>query len=239
MTRSPALPTPPDFVFRGIAQQRFVTGIARGQVVAAAVGEQRLAAFGEGGIGLLACLLGVAHRDDTPKAVARKVVKTEFLAEKVKGIVGNTAIGFIKAKPRFSKQELNNIGNFLIKHIAQASLEREASNTSPTDALAVSASVTECVAINYYEAAPEPAPTEPAPAQPLLSCKKCGESHHLYGMYGQYGYYVKCTSCNTNTSMKQPCPVCGWKSVRIAKEGPTYTATCKKCEHQFLVYRQG
>ncbi|VVZ97436.1 hypothetical protein HALO32_03555 [Halomonas lysinitropha] len=36
----------------------------------------------------------------------------------------------------------------------------------------------------------------------------------------QYGYYVKCGVCSTNTSMKQPCPACGWKSVRVSKDGP-------------------
>lgn len=72
-----------------------------------------------------------------------------------------------------------------------------------------------------------------------LSCKQCGEAHNLTGMYGQYGYYVKCDSCHTNTSMKQPCPACGWKSVQVAKDGPSYTTTCRKCNHQYLVFRQG
>ncbi len=65
------------------------------------------------------------------------------------------------------------------------------------------------------------------------------EPHHLTGMYGQYGYYAKCRSCGTNTSMKQPCPACGWKSVQVSKDGQVYTGTCRKCEHQYLVYQQG
>jgi transcription elongation factor Elf1 len=44
---------------------------------------------------------------------------------------------------------------------------------------------------------------------------------------------------NANTSMKRPCPSCGWKSVKVAKEGPSYTAICRKCDHHYLVYRQG
>ncbi|MFC2991390.1 nuclease-related domain-containing protein [Halomonas tibetensis] len=61
----------------------------------------------------------------------------------------------------------------------------------------------------------------------------------LLGIQTQIGgRYVKCASCNTDTSMKQPCPACGWKSVKVSKDGPSYTAACRKCDHQYLVYRQ-
>lgn len=95
-----------------------------------------------------------------------------------------------------------------------------------------------------YMVTPEPGVAvplkEPAtPAHGLLTCKQCSEASNLSGMYGQYGYYVKCGSCNANTSMKQPCPACGWKGVRVSKDGSEYTGVCRKCEHQFLVYRKG
>ncbi len=182
----------------------------------------------------------ILHRDKMPKKVADRVVKTEFLAQKVKDIVGNIAIAFIKAKPAFSKRELANIGSFLLEHNDQVSTASANSN-SETATPEPAATVTEPVPHYSATPAPDTAPlqTEPATqAQNLVTCKQCGESHQLTGMYGQYGYYVKCGHCSTNTSMKQPCPACGWKSVRVSKDGPEYTGTCQKCAQRFLVYRQ-
>ncbi len=182
----------------------------------------------------------ILHRDKMPKKVAVRVVKTEFLAEKVKEIVGNIAIAFIKAKPSFSKRELANIGSFLLEHTAQLSTTSGSSDSAlATPELA--AHVDEPAP--HFSASPTPdvasLETEPtAQRQSLLACKQCGEANSLTGMYGQYGYYVKCGVCSTNTSMKQPCPACGWKSVRVSKDGPEYTGACRKCAHQFFVYRQ-
>ncbi|WP_254276933.1 nuclease-related domain-containing protein [Halomonas sp. 3H] len=186
----------------------------------------------------------ILHREKMPKSVADKVVKTEFVAGKVKEIIGNGVSAFIKAKPRFTLQELENLGAFLLAHTAalQAETEKPELATPPDDPAPSAAPVAE-PAPQSYVVTSEPAPAEPpvdtaAPTEMLLTCKQCGEADNLNGMYGQYGYYVKCGSCSTNTSMKQPCPACGWKSVKVSKDGPSYTAACRKCDHQYLVYRQ-
>ncbi|MDR5901621.1 nuclease-related domain-containing protein [Halomonas icarae] len=184
----------------------------------------------------------ILHRDKMPKDVADRVVKTEFLAKKIREVVGNTLTEYLKAKPKFSKRELDNIGNFLLEHTAQVSAARGDGDSAPvTPEPAASASVAEPVP--NYSVAPTPdtssSPTEPpAQVQGLMTCKQCGEANSLTGLYGQYGYYVKCGHCSTNTSMKQSCPACGWKSVRVSKDGPEYTGTCRKCTQQFLVFRQ-
>lgn len=186
----------------------------------------------------------ILHREKMPKSVADKVVKTEFVAGKVKELIGNGVGAFIKAKPRFTLQELENLGAFLVEHdtALQAASEKSGTALSPQEPVSSAAIVAEPAPQSYVDSE-APAIVEPpsetmASAGDLLTCKQCGEADNLSGMYGQYGYYVKCGSCNANTSMKQPCPACGWKSVRVSKDGPSYTATCRKCDHQYLVYRQ-
>ncbi|WP_404296401.1 NERD domain-containing protein [Halomonas sp.] len=186
----------------------------------------------------------ILHREKMPKSEADKVVKTEFVAKKAQELIGSLRGGLLKGRPWFSMQELENIGTFLLAHTAalQAELEKPAQATPPDEPAPSATPVTE-PAPQSYAATPEPAPAEPpedtaAPTENLLTCKQCGGTDNLNGMYGQYGYYVKCGSCSTNTSMKQPCPACGWKSVKVSKDGPSYTAACRKCDHQYLVYRQ-
>ena len=182
----------------------------------------------------------ILHRDKMPKDVANGVVKTEFVASKIKELVGSIKIGLLKGRAGFFVGELDKIGNFLLEHTAKVSTASASGASAPATA-EPAAPVAESVP--HYSAAPTPdtasSQIDPtAQPQSLLACKQCGEANSLTGMYGQYGYYVKCGVCSTNTSMKQPCPACGWKSVRVSKDGPEYTGACRKCEHQFLVYRQ-
>jgi len=186
----------------------------------------------------------ILHRQKMPKDVADKVVKTEFVAKKAKELIGSLRGGLLKGRPWFSMQELENIGTFLLVHTAALQAEPEKpAQAAPPDEPAPSAAPVAEPAPQSYVVTSEPAPAEPpvdtaAPTEMLLTCKQCSEADNLNGMYGQYGYYVKCGSCSTNTSMKQPCPACGWKSVKVSKDGPSYTAVCRKCGHQYLVYRQ-
>jgi transcription elongation factor Elf1 len=187
----------------------------------------------------------ILHRKQMPKDVANKVVKTEFLAKKVREVVGSVFAEYLKGKPRFTLQELENLGTFLLEHTAtlQAGSGKVSQVTEAQEPTTNSALITEATPLSYLatpgqDTAGQQADTA-APLSSLLTCKQCGEADHLTGMYGQYGYYVKCGSCNTNTAMKIPCPTCGWKSVKVSKDGPSYTANCRKCDYQYLVYRQG
>lgn len=182
----------------------------------------------------------ILHRNKMPKDVANRVVKTEFVASKVKELVGSLKIGLLKGRAGFFAGELDKIGSFLLEHTAKVSTA-SASSTSASATAEPAAPVAEPAPRYSASPAPDTASSRvasTAQAQNLLVCKQCGEADSLTGMYGQYGYYVKCDSCSTNTSMKQPCSACGWKSVRVSKDGPEYTGACRKCEHKFLVYRQ-
>ncbi|CAM3530891.1 nuclease-related domain-containing protein [Halomonas lysinitropha] len=130
----------------------------------------------------------ILHRDKMPKDVADRVVKTEFLANKIREVVGNIFTEYLKAKPKFSKQELTDVASFLLEHTAQV---------STASASSASALATPEPGSHVDEPAPHfsasPAPdiasfkTEPtAQRQSPLACKQCGEANSLTGMYGQY-----------------------------------------------------
>lgn len=184
----------------------------------------------------------ILHREKMPKNVADKVVKTEFVARKAKELIGSLKGGIFMGRARFSMEELDNIGTFLLEHAAALRVESEKpakASPLPDAALVSEPAPQSYVATDAERVASEPAIDTAATTEKLLTCKQCGEADNLVGMYGQYGYYVRCAGCNTNTSMKQPsCPACGWKAVRVSKDGLSYTATCRKCDHQYLVFRQ-
>nr|WP_298413213.1 nuclease-related domain-containing protein [uncultured Halomonas sp.] len=193
----------------------------------------------------------ILHRDKMPKDVASKIVKTEFLAEKARETIGGTAGAIFKAKANFSMRELKNIGRFLLDHAEQLRHERSlldsiassGENSKIAEPALQSYTVIPDVSVAAFErsstvATIEKTPLDAASNEHFITCNQCGETEQLVGMYGQYGYYVKCKSCGTNTSMKQPCMACGWKRVRITKDGSAYIASCQKRDHQYLVFKQ-
>ena len=188
----------------------------------------------------------ILHRDDMPRAIANRVVKSEFVAEKVREMVGSRAKGLVAGRPRFSQKEIEGIGDFLLQsHLGQGAKASAVAEPAPQ------------VQEPPASAAPEPAPKAQRPPTPepqaaqaaptpvtkpsqasTLACKNCGEQDKLTGMYGKYGYYVRCDSCATNTSMKVPCPACQSRKVRVTKSGPTYTSACQDCPHEWVVFEQ-
>ena len=172
----------------------------------------------------------ILHRDDMPRAIADRVVKSEFVAKKIRGLVGSWAESWVKAKPRFSQKEIEGIGQFLLERH-----QPQVANSSATEAPPKQSGT-------YSSQEPEhaaPASDRPAKAEAAaLACKQCGETANLIGQYGKYGYYVRCGSCGTNTSMKTPCPACQSRKVRVTKSGPTYTSTCQDCANSWVVFQQ-
>lgn len=62
----------------------------------------------------------ILHRDEMPRAIANRVVKSEFVAEKVRELVGSRAKGLVTGRPRFSQKEIEGIGDFLLQsHLGQ------------------------------------------------------------------------------------------------------------------------
>lgn len=198
----------------------------------------------------------ILHRDEMPRAIADQVVKSEFVAEKVRDLVGSRIMGLISSKPRFNQEEIEGIGEFLVKcHLGDAqtsfSIAEPAPHpqTTPVQAKPTAKALPQQTKIRTQL---EPAPIEDSNPMPgkmeqkipssttatAFACKKCGETSDLHGQYGKFGYYVRCGSCGSNTSMKTDCPSCQFREVRIRKSGPVYTSNCQKCAHEWVVFRQ-
>ncbi|WP_018951357.1 nuclease-related domain-containing protein [Thioalkalivibrio sp. AKL12] len=188
----------------------------------------------------------ILHRDEMPRAIANRVVKSEFVAEKVRELVGSRAKGLVTARPRFSQKEIEGIGDFLLQShlrpsantsaVAEPAPRVQEPPVSDNPEPAPKAQRAPTPEPQSAQAGPSPA-TSPSQAS-TLACKKCGEQDKLTGMYGKYGYYVRCDSCGTNTSMKVPCPACQSRKVRVTKSGPTYTSACQDCSHEWVVFEQ-
>ncbi|CAM3966471.1 NERD domain-containing protein [Vreelandella rituensis] len=160
----------------------------------------------------------ILDRENMPSKISDVTVKSEFVAERVKKWVGSLGtFSSLKGRARFNERELADLGDFLLTQDAQAR------QTVPPPEIKAPVVV------------PETSVQETA--VPLLVCKHCGEDHALEDRYGKYGYFVKCGSCGKNTPMKPPCPACDSRSVVVNKRGPTYAATCKACQHQFVLFQ--
>ncbi|MBB3189222.1 nuclease-related domain-containing protein [Halomonas cerina] len=180
----------------------------------------------------------ILTRETMPRPVGKVVVKSEFIADHVRKIIGPTgALSVLSTKPRFSAAEMSAMGRFLLDHDA-------ANRRAPTAADAPAATATQAAdpGLARESARPKRQPaTDVQQAgnanESRLRCKGCNESATLEGRYGKFGYYVKCGACGTNTSMKSACSACGSRDVRVSKRGGTYTATCGDCRHQSIVFQ--
>lgn len=178
----------------------------------------------------------VINRDTMPTAISELLVKTEFLVDKLEKIMNLKSkfmriINVSDTRPDFNQQELNSIANFLIdRHIDPHKLATEIT-------LAQTQQINEPVAhfevIKAVEVKTQPI-TQSA-THSILSCKHCGESTNYTPMYGKFGYYIKCNQCTKNTPMKQACPMCQSKNIKIQKRSQSYTLTCQDCSHSSQV----
>ena len=163
----------------------------------------------------------ILDRKKMPAKISELTVKSEFVVEHVKKLMGSLgSLSVLKGRARFNEQELSALGNFLIQQDAEA---RKAYQSSPP------------AQEHAVHTVREPSVVE-APRTARLTCRHCGEAHLLEDRYGKYGYFVRCGSCHKNTPMKPTCADCQARSVVVNKSGPTYTATCKSCNHKFTLF---
>ncbi|GIU12529.1 nuclease-related domain-containing protein [Shewanella sp. MBTL60-007] len=190
----------------------------------------------------------IIDRKSMPKAVSDKLIKSEFLVEKLNKLM-NLKGKYLRlayladTRPFFNQEELESIGSFLIKqHIApNTAAATEASQTATEQSTAPLANTPITAAAITAPVQPMPAQSKPAkPAlhteteksqtiQIVLRCKHCGESKNYTPMYGKYGYYIHCNQCTKNTPMKQACPQCSSKNTRVQKRQESYTLNCNEC----------
>lgn len=191
----------------------------------------------------------IIDRKSMPKAVSDKLIKSEFLVEKLNKVM-NLKGKYLRlayladTRPFFNQEELESIGSFLIKqHIAPntAAATTETSQTATEQSTAPLANTPITAAASTVPVKHMPA--QPMPAEPVahteteksqtiqivLRCKHCGESTNYTPMYGKFGYYINCQKCTKNTPMKQACPQCSSKNTRVKKSKETYTLNCQEC----------
>ncbi|MCG9732270.1 NERD domain-containing protein [Shewanella sp. Isolate13] len=194
----------------------------------------------------------IIDRKSMPKAVSDKLIKSEFLVEKLNKVM-NLKGKYLRlayladTRPFFNQEELESIGSFLInQHIAP----NTAADTETTKATSQTATEqgSAPLANTPITAAASTVPVQHMPAQLMpaepvahtetektqaiqiaLRCKHCGESTNYTPMYGKFGYYIHCKQCTKNTPMKQTCPQCSSKNTRVKKSKETYTLNCQEC----------
>ena len=168
----------------------------------------------------------IIDRENIPSDISSKLVKSEFLVEKLNKIMNLKnkylrVVNFTDTRPDFNPAELDSICAFLIEqHIAP-----EAVSTIPAPIIAA-----------IKNEAPKPQTqvnlqvlNNTQKPQITLSCKHCGESKSYTPINGKFGYYINCQKCTKNTPMKQACPQCSSKNTRVKKSKETYTLNCQEC----------
>ncbi|MBY6017362.1 NERD domain-containing protein [Halomonas denitrificans] len=154
------------------------------------------------------------HRDSMPSDISQNVIKSEFIADKVRAFTSVGAVqGFVKTLPTFSDGEMSSICEFLLT-------QHQSRQTEP--------------------AAPpaETSTADTAHSDTEMRCKQCGGADALSGAWGKYGYYVACSSCKVNTSMKGPCHACNSINTKISKSGPAYSRTCLDCSSTQVIFNR-
>ncbi|QRK80199.1 nuclease-related domain-containing protein [Shewanella sp. LZH-2] len=178
----------------------------------------------------------VINRETMPAAVSELLVKTEFLVEKLEKIMNLKSkffrlINVSDTRPDFNQEELNSIAKFLIdRHIDpyQATTEIPPTETRQVKEPVASFDVNKVAEVKNQA-------IEQPTINSILRCKHCGESTNYTPMYGKFGYYIKCNQCTKNTPMKQACPQCQSKNIKIQKRNQSYTLTCQDCSHSSQV----
>ncbi|MCL1146532.1 NERD domain-containing protein [Shewanella marinintestina] len=188
----------------------------------------------------------IIDRDSMPQTVSDKLIKSEFLVEKLDKIMNLRGkylrLAYITdTRPFFNQEELESIGSFLIKqHIAPKTAAAETSQiATEQNSVPLATPVTAAASTAPVQQMPaQPIPAEPAlhteiektqTIQIVLRCKHCGESTNYTPIYGKFGYYINCQKCTKNTPMKQACPQCSSKNTRVKKSKETYTLNCQEC----------
>ena len=157
----------------------------------------------------------IIDRDNIPKSISSKVVKSEFIADAVTKIMNlprfdSKIIQTLKidTRPDFSKEELNSICQFLLESdLSQNTIYSPQQHKS----------------------------VETTSEKPAISCKQCSETELVAPKYGRYGYYVKCEKCGTNTSMKLSCSSCNSQNTKVNKKATQYKLVCLDCSSQKII----
>lgn len=172
----------------------------------------------------------IIDRSKTPKDVAAKLVKTEFIADAVKDLMRlpkylPNMLRVYDTRPDFNSEELDSICRFIMaEHVKLRPEEAPAApqqKIEPVFTLPSIAAETE----------------KPGEIVVLVNglCKHCQTWDQLSVHAGRYGYYLKCHICQKNTALKQPCTQCHSQHTKVRKEADKYVVGCESCGHCWRV----
>ena len=175
----------------------------------------------------------IIDRSQVPDAINGRMVKSEFVADKVTEIMNlpsklRAKAGFLlDDRAWFSDEEVERICKFLLA-VDKKTLELKSKGNAA-----------EQPAPNAIE---EPKPTVVVQQEAkqvslkYLGCKKCGEQTNLTGKWGKFGYYVQCNACEANTSLKINCPSCQSDDVKNRKDKLKFYVICAACGTETLIH---
>jgi len=156
--------------------------------------------------------IAIIERDSMPNDISEKLVKTEFLVDKLDKLMKlrNKVVSALTfdTRPDFSDKELDSITSFLMRQLSDNK-------------------IIEKVEKKEVEHTPIKVNTN---VDSTMQCKSCGEKSDYTPQYGRYGYFIKCNKCETNTAMKMPCLSCASKKTKVSKKKEVYTLHCSDCE---------
>ncbi|WP_411744380.1 nuclease-related domain-containing protein [Reinekea sp.] len=178
----------------------------------------------------------IIDRERSPESIGKQIIKSEFISDKVLEIMNlpsklKAKAGFLMDdRANFSDEELKQICNFLVSVDKQVETfkKSEARSKIKLKSAPISKRANVAPAVDSTPAAGTNGLT--------FSCKKCGEQHNLTGKWGKFGYYAQCNSCETNTSLKIPCPNCQSDNVKNRKEKNKFYLICLACNEERLVH---
>lgn len=191
----------------------------------------------------------IIDRSKTPKEVAAKLVKTEFIADAVKDLMRlpkylPTMLRVYDTRPDFNAEELDSISRFLLsEHLKLRPEEQDiVREIKPQTTNSAKEADVQTVGVWQVTEKPkavvkEPVKTVASDTAPLVNglCKHCQSWDQLSVHAGRYGYYLKCHVCSKNTALKQPCTQCKSQQTKVRKEAEKYLVGCESCGYSWRV----
>jgi hypothetical protein len=193
----------------------------------------------------------IVHRDEMPEEISNKLVKSEFVVDKLTKLMNiptNKIITALKAgdsRPSFSSENMDKIADFLMRQqkplaseqVRQVHFEPSVIQSHQVTENNQSTYISD---INKNEITPAKDTTSLSQKMQTntnrLTCKKCHNSENLQSAWGKYGYYVKCPACETNTAMKTACPSCHSKNTKVSKKKAYYHLICQECSERSEIF---
>lgn len=168
----------------------------------------------------------IIERSRSSEELSSKLVKTEFIADKLIEIMDLYEVKgpkrLIKAfndnRVWFKRSEIELINEFVLRQDESLKCNSQAEN-----------SVNKAQPGAIVDSVIPSLPNVNSDKFTSVVCKSCKSKINLTPKNGRYGYYLACGNCNTNTPMKQACPACTSKKTNVKKNNCTYELVCNDC----------